>query len=136
MDTNLERILRDQRDELLTIDYSRFISRSEEKQIELDSHLAQIVIGVRRCGKSTLCQKVLVESKVHFAYVNFDDEELASLRTEELNDVIQVLYRIYFSQITTLINLFPINCNLLNKLLTLAKFISLPPRRKILYGSG
>ena len=75
MDTNLERILRDQRDELLTIDYSRFISRSEEKQIELDSHLAQIVIGVRRCGKSTLCQKVLVESKVHFAYVNFDDEE-------------------------------------------------------------
>lgn len=97
MDTNLERILRDQRDELLTIDYSRFISRSEEKQIELDSHLAQIVIGVRRCGKSTLCQKVLVESKVHFAYVNFDDEELASLRTEELNDVIQVLYRIYGS---------------------------------------
>lgn len=97
MDANLERILRDQRDELLTNDYSRFITRSEEKQIELDSHLAQIVIGVRRCGKSTLCQKVLVESKVHFAYVNFDDEELASLRTEELNDVIQVLYRIYGS---------------------------------------
>ena len=97
MDVNLERILRDQREELLNTDYSQFITRCEESQIDLDSHLAQIVIGVRRCGKSTICQKVLVESKIHFAYVNFDDEELASLQVGDLNDVIQTLYRIYGS---------------------------------------
>ena len=97
MGINLERILKDQREELFNTDYSLFITRREETEIDLDSHLAQIVIGVRRCGKSTICQKVLVESKVNFAYVNFDDEELATLRVEELNDVIQVLYRIYGS---------------------------------------
>lgn len=95
MNANLERILRDQREELLSVDYSSFITRREEEEINLNSRLAQIVIGVRRCGKSTLCQKVLIESKVLFAYVNFDDEELSSLHTEELNDVILTLYRIY-----------------------------------------
>ena len=97
MSTNLERILKDQHEELLNTDYSQFINRQEETEIDLNSHLAQIVIGVRRCGKSTICQKVLMQSKVNFAYVNFDDESLASLHSEELNDVLQVLYRIYGS---------------------------------------
>ena len=97
MSTNLERILKDQHEELLNTDYSQFINRQEETEIDLNSRLAQIVIGVRRCGKSTICQKVLMESKVNFAYVNFDDESLASLHSEELNDVLQVLYRIYGS---------------------------------------
>lgn len=97
MSTNLERILKDQHEELLNTDYSQFIKRQEETEIDLNSRLAQIVIGVRRCGKSTICQKVLMQSKVNFAYVNFDDESLASLHSEELNDVLQVLYRIYGS---------------------------------------
>lgn len=97
MSTNLERILKDQHEELLNTDYSQFINRQEETEIDLNSRLAQIVIGVRRCGKSTICQKVLMQSKVNFAYVNFDDESLASLHSEELNDVLQVLYRIYGS---------------------------------------
>lgn len=71
------------------------VTRQEEREIDLDSPLAQIVIGVRRCGKSTICQKTLVESKRNFAYVNFDDEELASLQVEELNAIIENLYRIY-----------------------------------------
>ena len=44
MNTSLERILRDQREELMTIDYSQFITRYEESQIDLDSKLAQIII--------------------------------------------------------------------------------------------
>lgn len=91
----LEQVLRDQKEELQTTDYSMFVERNEESEIDLDSHLAQIVIGVRRCGKSTLCQKVLVQSGVNFAYVNFDDEYLSSLKTEDLNLVIETLYRIY-----------------------------------------
>lgn len=94
MSTNIEQILRDQKEELTATDYNHLVARQEEQLIDLDSNLAQVVIGVRRCGKSTLCQKVLVESGVNFAYVNFDDEELASLQANELNDVIQTLYRI------------------------------------------
>lgn len=51
----LERVLRDQREELESTNFSQFVTRREESQLELDSPVAQIVIGVRRCGKSTLC---------------------------------------------------------------------------------
>ncbi len=94
---SIERILRDQREELFSTDFSQFVPRQEEGEIDLDSRLAQIVIGVRRCGKSTLCQKVLLQSNVHFAYVNFDDETLASLQASQLNEVLEMLYRIYGS---------------------------------------
>lgn len=93
--TALERILRDQQEELFYRNESDLVTRREEEEFDLNSHLAQIVIGVRRCGKSTICQKVLIESGVKFAYVNFDDETLASLEADQLNDVIQTLYRIY-----------------------------------------
>lgn len=91
----IEKILRDQREELLSMDFSHFVPRQEEREIDLNSRLAQIVIGVRRCGKSTLCQKVLLQSNVHFAYVNFDDETLSSLPNTQLNDILEMLYRIY-----------------------------------------
>ena len=94
---SIERILRDQREELISTDISQFVPRQEEGEIDLDSRLAQIVIGVRRCGKSTLGQKVLLQSNVHFAYVNFDDETLASLQASQLNEVLEMLYRIYGS---------------------------------------
>lgn len=92
---NLETILANQRQELFRIDYSALLSRSDESKINLNSKLAQVVIGVRRSGKSMLCQKVLMQSKVNFAYVNFDDESLADLDASELNDVVETLYRIY-----------------------------------------
>lgn len=93
--TVLESILRDQQEEILSREENNLVTRQEEQEFDLDSNLAQIVIGVRRCGKSTICQKVLKESGVKFAYANFDDETLASLKPEQLNDVIQILYRIY-----------------------------------------
>ena len=79
---------RDQREELFSMDFSHVVPRREEHEINLDSRLAQIVIGVRRCGKSTLCQKVLLQGNVRFAYVNFDDETLASLHASQLNDIL------------------------------------------------
>ena len=71
---NLKRILESQRDELKALDVSALCTRKEEQEVQLNSNLAQVVIGVRRSGKSTLCQKVLIEKGVHFAYVNFDDD--------------------------------------------------------------
>lgn len=94
---DLNRILEDQKSELQSTNYTQWVARAEEREIDLNSPLAQIVTGVRRCGKSTICQKVLMQSGVKFAYVNFDDEGLAALRAEDLNDVMLALYRIYGS---------------------------------------
>ena len=67
-------ILSDQRAELERLDQTKLVTRKEEQLINLDSPLAQVVIGVRRSGKSTLCEKRLLESGVPFGYINFDDD--------------------------------------------------------------
>ena len=90
----LETILSDQQEELELKSSSHFCRRKEEELIDLASSQAQVVIGVRRSGKSTLCYNVLQNAGVKYAYVNFDDERLASLRAGDLNDVLEVLYKI------------------------------------------
>lgn len=55
----LETILRDQKTELDLLREDNLISRPEENLIDLRSRQAQVVIGVRRSGKSTLCFKAL-----------------------------------------------------------------------------
>lgn len=94
---DLKRILSNQKAELDLVDLETLCSRKEEQEIQLNSKLAQIVIGVRRSGKSTLCMKVLMQSGVHFAYVNFDDERLQKVGVEELDVILQELYAIYGS---------------------------------------
>lgn len=88
-------ILADQCSEPDNLELSALVPRIEEGQINLKSKLAQIVIGVRRSGKSTLCQKVLLESGVKFGYVNFDDENFSNLKPEQLNEILETLYRLY-----------------------------------------
>ena len=90
----LERVLQDQKEELESLRGKSFCHRAEESLIDLDSNLAQVVIGVRRSGKSTLCFNALEKSKVNYAYVNFDDENLYDLTVKDMNDVLQVLYSI------------------------------------------
>ena len=91
----LERVLLDQKEELEALRVKNFCHRTEERQIDLNSNLAQVVIGVRRSGKSTLCFNALETAKVSYAYVNFDDENLYDLTVKDMNDVLQVLYCIY-----------------------------------------
>lgn len=90
----LETILSDQAEELTLKRKQRFCRRKEEDLIDLSSPQAQVVIGVRRSGKSTLCYNALTRSGVKFAYVNFDDERLIHLTADDLNDVLEVLYKI------------------------------------------
>lgn len=90
----LETILSDQAEELALKRNLRFCKREEEDLIDLSSPQAQVVIGVRRSGKSTLCYNALTRNNVKFAYVNFDDERLISLTADDLNDVLEVLYKI------------------------------------------
>lgn len=78
---------------------SKWVSRQEEQLFEFDSPLAQVVIGVRRSGKSTLCHKVLLEHGIKYGYANFDDDRLAKLQTEDLNTVLSCIYQIYGTDI-------------------------------------
>lgn len=91
---DLIRILSDQRAELEHLDLSRIVPRPQERELNLESHRAQVVIGVRRCGKSTLCQKKLIDSHIPFGYVNFDDENFRNLSPQSLNEIIETLYRL------------------------------------------
>ena len=88
-------ILADYRDEIEVTPIESFVDRREEHLIDWDSNLAQVVIGVRRCGKSTMCMKSLMSRGVKFAYINFDDERLEGLQTSDLSRVIEALYIVY-----------------------------------------
>lgn len=91
----IERVLLEQQDELKALKVENLIHRPEENLINLKSKLAQVVIGVRRSGKSTLCFNALEKAGVKYAYTNFDDERFAKLETSDLDKVLQTLYKIY-----------------------------------------
>ena len=78
----IEQVVSEQYDELTAMSEFKLCSRKEEDQVDLDSNLAQVVIGVRRSGKSTLCYNVLKAKGEKFAYVNFDDERLDDKRSQ------------------------------------------------------
>ena len=88
-------VIADQRIEVDQFELAEICNRPEEALVDLESPLAQIIIGVRRCGKSTLCHTVLKKSGVNYAYVNFDDERFSDLSAENLNDVLESLYMVY-----------------------------------------
>ena len=88
----LEFILTDQQEELEKRATETLCHRAEEKAVDIQSSQAQVVIGVRRSGKSTLCYQVLHSKAMKFAYADFDDERLATLTSDQLNDVLEVLY--------------------------------------------
>lgn len=91
---DLLRILADQKAEIERLDIKKLVARKEEKAVDINSKFAQVVIGVRRCGKSTLCQKVLIESKVKFGYINFDDDRFAKLRLDDFDELLSALYQL------------------------------------------
>jgi predicted AAA+ superfamily ATPase len=91
----LKQIVLDQQKEKNEINADLLVARREESLFDLHSSLAQIAIGVRRSGKSTICHKILQQNNINYAYVNFDDERLLGLQSEELNSVLEALYMVY-----------------------------------------
>ena len=87
-------ILSDQREELTNRHWKNIVAREEEKEINLNSPLAQVVIGVRRSGKSTLCSKVMLESGLPFGYINFDDDRLGKLTVDAFDTLLRALYQL------------------------------------------
>lgn len=92
-------VLTEQKEYVQGYNPQQWVDRFEEKLFEFDSTLAQVVIGVRRSGKSTLCHKVLLKHGVKYGYANFDDDRLAKLQTEDLNTVLSCIYQVYGTDI-------------------------------------
>jgi predicted AAA+ superfamily ATPase len=87
-DDALRSILLDQREELQApAPLGKWVPRTREAALRqaLERPLIKVIMGVRRSGKSVLARRVLAGRD--FAYVNFDDERLAFLRTEDLQRV-------------------------------------------------
>jgi hypothetical protein len=84
-DESLRQVLLDQREELKAPPPAgRWVPRAQERALReaLRRPLTKVIMGVRRSGKSVLARLALEGRE--FAYVNFDDERLASLKTEDL----------------------------------------------------
>lgn len=77
----LEVILTDQQDELEAKRSEYYCHRQEQDLIDMQSPQAQVVIGVRRCGKSTLCFQALEATGEKYGYVDFDDERLKGIQS-------------------------------------------------------
>lgn len=92
-------VLAEQKEYVGNYQPEKWVDRKEERLFEFDSTLAQVVIGVRRSGKSTLCHKVLLEHRVKYGYANFDDDRLANLKVEDLNTILSCIYQIYGTDI-------------------------------------
>lgn len=96
-------ILAEQQEEIKSYKPQKWVARKEESLFEFDTTMAQVVIGVRRSGKSTLCHKVLLERGVKYGYVNFDDDRLADMKTEDLNTVLSCVYQLYGTDVPYLV---------------------------------
>ncbi len=91
----IKSVLKEQREDAENL-VSRAIPRDVPKE-ELLTNLSipnvLAILGVRRSGKSTLSLLLLKDK--NFAYVDFDDERLRNLKSDDLHIVEQAIYELY-----------------------------------------
>lgn len=97
MDKNkLKKIIIDQKEEIGSLSSRKKLIEREyfsKYSHYIESSQVKVIIGIRRCGKSVLAYQLLKD--LQFAYVNFDDEKLAGLGADDLNDVLEAFYEVY-----------------------------------------
>ena len=94
--SEIKRIIEDQEDEKEKIGTTEKIIKREQLNIWqkfVQNDLIKVTMGVRRSGKTVFTHLLL--KKHPYAYVNFDDERLAFVESDDLNDVLESLYEIY-----------------------------------------
>ena len=89
-------LIKEQREELENIEKKeRIIERigleKARKSLRHPNILA--ILGIRRCGKSIF--SYLLAKNNNFGYINFDDERLVELKSEDLNKVLESFYELY-----------------------------------------
>ncbi|MFH1338482.1 MAG: ATP-binding protein [Candidatus Omnitrophota bacterium] len=90
----IKQVLLEQREEIGQVFKRRIIGREvmpEAKRI-FGTDLIKAVMGIRRCGKSTLSHQLLKNQ--NYGYINFDDERLIGVTSKDLNDFLEILEEI------------------------------------------
>ena len=95
MARSFDKIIAGQAQEILEMRKLPVLARAPMKRVDVHSSLAQAVLGMRRAGKSVICRTALYEAQVPFAYVNFDDETLARISPDELDDLFESAIKVY-----------------------------------------
>ena len=95
MGRSLKKAIQEQKLELERLQAEKMLERAPMDKVEVNSPLAQAVVGMRRSGKSVVCRKAMMDSSVAYGYVDFDDEVLAKIDASELDDVLQSVYEVY-----------------------------------------
>src|SRR3989344_441766 len=89
-------IIKEQREELEKIEETeKIIKRAglEESKKLLKYPNILAILGIRRCGKSIF--SYLLAKPHKFAYINFDDERLVGLKSDDLNKILESFYELY-----------------------------------------
>ena len=74
MGRSLKKAIQEQKLELERLQAEKMLERAPMGKVEVNSPLAQAVVGMRRSGKSVVCRKAMRDSSVAYGYVDFDDE--------------------------------------------------------------
>ena len=88
-------IIRNQKEDLDNLLKADVLLREPMLNIDLNSPCAQLVIGVRRSGKSILCLTAFKSAGIPFGFVNFDDENLDGIKASDLDEILQAVYVVY-----------------------------------------
>ena len=88
-------VVQDQREELNNPGYS--VPRSIFGRVmEYGGSSALVVMGLRRCGKSTLLKQMVGERyKGNVLYLNFDDERITGFRAEDFQTLMEVFIELF-----------------------------------------
>lgn len=89
------KIIREQKQDLEGLLEAEVLVRERMGGIDLDSPCAQVVIGVRRSGKSILCLTAFKAAGIPFGYVNFDDEQLDGIGAADLDEILKAVQVVY-----------------------------------------
>ncbi|HAS84354.1 MAG TPA: hypothetical protein DCS43_17195 [Verrucomicrobia bacterium] len=91
----LKKVLLDQREEAELLLQRCTVERDVEAGLRasLDDKLIKVIMGVRRSGKSVLAHRILKNKS--YAAINFDDERLFNINTNELGLVLEAALELY-----------------------------------------
>ena len=92
---NLEKVIQEQKIELERLLSTKVLNRAPMALVDTTSPFAQAVLGMRRSGKSVVCRQAMKNASVSFGYVDFDDEALAKLTVDDLDDVLKAVRTVY-----------------------------------------
>ena len=93
---DFKKIIKEQKEELVTIEKEENIiirEKLEEARRSLKYPNILAILGIRRCGKSIF--SYLLTKGTSSGYINFDDERLIELKSENFDDILTSFYDLY-----------------------------------------